>query len=218
LYIDTNGYGSKSNNPTYKIKASFEDSNNINNFDLKFGKEDLSFWNVESDTNILTINFDDIIGATRPEKDSLNKFDQENLLRLKPISLNYCPKLTIKSQYCCGTQSNSSEEKMRSLKQTFLFIESESDNDLYNILNNVALFNKVSVTEQPKKRYLAIVNPISGKGKSFKVYADAKKVFDLSYLNVDLMKTTYYKHAYEFVLSMETNRVKIIFSYFSMTV
>ena len=213
-----NNQGWKGNNQTYTIQASFEDSNNINNFDLKLGKDNLSFWNVESNSNILTISFNDIIGATRPETDSLNEINQVNTLKLHPISLNYCPKLAIKSGYFCGTQSSTSNGKMRSIKQIFIFVESEYDNQLFNILNNIALFNNVSVIEPPKKRYIVFVNPISGKGKSLKKFAEAKKVFDLSHIHIELIKTTHYRHAYEFVLSMETKKVKNFLFIRSMTV
>jgi diacylglycerol kinase family enzyme len=69
--------------------------------------------------------------------------------------------------------------------------------------------NNYSINEIPvKKNYTVFVNPFGGKGKAIKVWEEIKlSFFDKSNIEINLVKTEYYKHAYEYVLKMDFSNV-----------
>lgn len=76
------------------------------------------------------------------------------------------------------------------------------------IINQIALSNRYNINElQCKRKFLAFVNPIGGKGKALKVFNNIKNFFDMSSIEIVLVKTNYYKHAYEYTKSANLQEV-----------
>ena len=182
----------------YNIKAKIGNSKLIHQYTLTFQEDFLSFDN----TNEFSLNYDDIIGA------SIIKDENENgVISLNsPIYLNACPKVVIKSMsyFCIKPTSNLIK---RETFQITIFSEKDDQEQLLNIFNNIGLYNKPMINEPLKKKLLVFVNPTSGKGKSMAKWLEAERVFNLSHVEIELITTQYYRHAYNYVLSLEKKKV-----------
>lgn len=190
---------------TYRIQTISENSKKIMSAILKINKDIISISHDESESELFCILFTDIIGASKLNE-KFNLINGVHLLSDYPSVINYVPKISAYKNCCCSKKLHSIEKK-RSIKQIMIFIEKEHQNELINILNNLALYNKPSKNEPIKKKLLAFVNPISGKGHSLKRWLEAKKVFDLGHVEIELVRTRYYRHAYDFVIALEENKV-----------
>ena len=79
-----------------------------------------------------------------------------------------------------------------------------------HILNSIASKHNYIVGEIPyKRKYIVFINPIGGKGKAIATWNNIREVLDKSYINLQLIRTQYYKHAYELVLKLDRNEVLI---------
>jgi diacylglycerol kinase family enzyme len=66
----------------------------------------------------------------------------------------------------------------------------------------------VILNEIPYKRtYIVLINPIGGKGKALKIWNKIRNIFDISYINIKIVHTQYYKHAYEYILKLDRDHV-----------
>jgi len=188
------------NNKKYCIEAKLHNSKNIDKFTLTFEDQFLIIRN----NNEIKLLYNDIIGATK-STDNL----KEGYQNLKsPIYLNACPKIPEIKSSCCSKETSIFK---RDIIQIAIYAEKEDETNLYNIFNNIALTNKPKLEHPNKKRLLVFVNPTSGKGKCMKKWLEAERVFNLGHVEIQLMKTKYHKHAYDYVLSLEKNVVKLNF-------
>ena len=187
----------------YNLEAKLFNSKTIDKYSLTFGDNLMSFRNENVE---MQLYYNDIIGATKiANKDKLG---YENLKSL--IYLNACPKIPMINTSCCGKETSTFK---REIIQIAIFAENEDETQLFNIFNNIALSNKPKLQEPIKKRLLVFVNPTSGRGKCMEKWLEAERVFNLSHVEVQLMKTKYHKHAYDYVLSLEKSVVKSILDF-----
>jgi len=55
-----------------------------------------------------------------------------------------------------------------------------------------------------------LINPIGGKGKALKIWNQIRNIFYISYINIKIVNTQYYKHAYEYILKLDRDNVYLI--------
>jgi diacylglycerol kinase family enzyme len=61
-----------------------------------------------------------------------------------------------------------------------------------------------------KRTYIVLINPIGGKGKALTIWNQIRNMLDISYINIKLVNTQYYKHAYEYILKLERDHVYLV--------
>jgi diacylglycerol kinase family enzyme len=82
---------------------------------------------------------------------------------------------------------------------------------MLNMINSIASLNKLVINLAPyKRRYIVFINPIGGKGKAIATWSMIREIFDRSYINLQIIRTEHYRHAYDLVLKLEKKEVYLI--------
>ena len=58
-----------------------------------------------------------------------------------------------------------------------------------------------------KRNYIVLINPVGGKGKAIGIWNIIREIMDKSYINLKIVNTEYYKHAYDYVLKLDRGQV-----------
>lgn len=61
-----------------------------------------------------------------------------------------------------------------------------------------------------KRTYIVFINPIGGKGKAITIWNLISNIIDKSFINIKMIYTQYYKHAYEYVSKLDRDQVYLI--------
>ena len=143
---------------------------------------------------------------------NLEKKNEKNstLLNEKEIcALTYFPYITksecnfCKCIFCCQCKCTKSY-KIRELITDYFLIKSDYINTIKECLYHISLPKLHELQSNDRKRkILAFINPIGGKGKALELWERAKKVFTQTKLEIDTIITRQYKEAYNYVLTLD---------------
>ena len=140
---------------------------------------------------------------------SANK-DNESLLNEKEIcSMTYFP-LISKSQcncckclFCCECKLKKNY-KIREFMTDYFLIKTDYIIQIKESLFNISLPKLHELQAKNRKRkILAFVNPIGGKGNALTLWEKAKAILNNSYLDIETIITQHFKEAYNYVLTLD---------------
>ena len=139
-----------------------------------------------------------------------NNKEKSNLLEDKEIcSLSYFPYISkskcncCKCFFCCECKCIK-EYKMRELYTDYFLIKTDNVNQIKESLYKISLPKLHELKSKDRKRkILAFVNPIGGKGIALELWERAKKVLNTSNLEIDTIITQQFKEAYNYVLALD---------------
>ena len=139
-----------------------------------------------------------------------NNKEKSELLDDKEIcSLTYFPYISkskcncCKCIFCCECKCTK-ELKMRELYTDYFLIKNDYINQIKESLYNISLPKLHELKSKDRKRkILAFVNPIGGKGTALELWERAKKVLNNANLELDTIITQQFKEAYNYILTLD---------------
>ncbi|MGL4947766.1 MAG: diacylglycerol kinase family protein, partial [Mycoplasma sp.] len=232
-YINENNIDTKllplwKNEDSHTLKTIYE-CEYLNNKSKKKIIGKLSVSNVDHSISVITkddllmfeINQKDFISfvdeSDIPKKDVDKiytnwKLGQDELLKKALVRIMYIPKNEKSKSNCCkcffGCECRSCTMKYweRDIVMLYFLINKHDVSSItkFIALNTYAKLNELEAVNR-KRRLLIFVNPVSGKGISLKLWEKAKAIWDWAYLDMTLIFTERYKHAYDTVLNADMN-------------
>ena len=165
---------------------------------------------------ILNINFDDFISFKNEndlDSEKVNNIKSQYMEKLiigkQLCKLTFIPKINkskcnlLSCIFCCDCQKNKIYTE-REIYIIYLLIKSNITEEISSSLNFRLKLNELKAKNR-KRKILAFINPISGKGYAINIWKKAKKILLLANLEITEIYTNREKHAYEVVLNLKIN-------------
>ena len=142
----------------------------------------------------------------------INNINKENtsLLNEKEICiLTYFPFISksncnlCKCIFCCDCKCKNNY-KIKEFKTDYLLIKIDYVIQIKKSIYNISLpkLNELQAKNR-KRKILAFVNPMGGKGNALTLWNRAQKIFDQTNLEIDTIITQRFKEAYDYVLTLD---------------
>jgi len=139
-----------------------------------------------------------------------NNKENSTLLNEKDIcSLTYYP-LVSKSEcnccrcfFCCDCKCKKNYS-IREFTTDYFLIKKDYIIQIKKYLYNISLPKLHELQSKDRKRkILAFINPIGGKGNALNIWEKAKKIFTQANLDIDTIITQQFKEAYNYILTLD---------------
>ena len=141
---------------------------------------------------------------------NIKNIEQNDLLSQKEIcSLTYFP-LTSKSEcnfckclFCCNCKCRNKYE-IREFNTDYYLIQTDYIIQIKKYIQSISLpkLNELQAKNR-KRKILAFINPIGGKGNALTLWDKAEKIFEQTDIEIDKIITTEFKQAYNYVLTLD---------------
>jgi sphingosine kinase len=192
------------------IKNDKEDANDKVKYISLKGIDQIDFVSFLSQEDIKEDKLNEIKNSILSNKDK-NK-ESDNLLSSKIIcSLTSFPNIS-KSQcnfckclFCCDCKCRNNY-MIREFNTDYFLIESDDIKLIKNILYSISLpkLNELQAKNR-KRKILAFINPIGGKGNALSLWERAENIFKQTDIEIDKIITNEFKQAYNHVLTLDPN-------------
>ena len=161
----------------------------------------------QEDINEVKIN--EIKNSLFLETNDINKENSSLLNKEEICSLTYYP-FILKSAcnccrcfFCCDCKCKNNYS-IREFTTDYFLIKKDYIIQIKKYLYNISLpkLNKLQSKDR-KRKILAFINPIGGKGNALNIWEKAKKIFIQANLDIDTIITQQFKEAYNYILTLD---------------
>jgi sphingosine kinase len=191
------------------IEEKKEKINDEDNFIYLRTIEQIDFVSFLSQEDIKEEKINDIRNKIILNK-NIKNIEQNDLLSQKEIcSLTYFP-LTSKSEcnfckclFCCNCKCRNKYE-IREFNTDYYLIQTDYIIQIKKYIQSISLpkLNELQAKNR-KRKILAFINPIGGKGNALTLWDKAEKIFEQTDIEIDKIITTEFKQAYNYVLTLD---------------
>jgi len=141
---------------------------------------------------------------------NIKNIEQNDLLSQKEIcSLTYFPLMSksecnfCKCLFCCNCKCRNKYE-IREFNTDYYLIQTDYIIQIKKYIQSISLpkLNELQAKNR-KRKILAFINPIGGKGNALTLWDKAEKIFQQTDIEIDKIITTEFKQAYNYVLTLD---------------
>ena len=141
---------------------------------------------------------------------NIKNIEQNDLLSQKEIcSLTYFPLMSksecnfCKCLFCCNCKCRNKYE-IREFNTDYYLIQTDYIIQIKKYIQRISLpkLNELQAKNR-KRKILAFINPIGGKGNALTLWDKAEKIFEQTDIEIDKIITTEFKQAYNYVLTLD---------------
>ena len=141
---------------------------------------------------------------------NIKNIEQNDLLSQKEIcSLTYFPLMSksecnfCKCLFCCNCKCRNKYE-IREFNTDYYLIQTDYIIQIKKYIQSISLpkLNELQAKNR-KRKILAFINPIGGKGNALTLWDKAEKIFEQTDIEIDKIITTEFKQAYNYVLTLD---------------
>ena len=141
-----------------------------------------------------------------------NNIENDKLLSQKEIcSLTYFPLVSksncnfCKCLFCCDCKCRNNY-RIREYYTEYFLIQNDYVTQIKKYIYEISLpkLNELQAKNR-KRKFLAFINPVGGKGNSLTLWAKAENIFANTEIEIDKIITSGYKEAYNHVLTLDPN-------------
>ena len=141
-----------------------------------------------------------------------NNIEKDKLLSQKEIcSLTYFPLVSksncnfCKCLFCCDCKCRNNY-RIREYYTEYFLIQNDYVTQIKKYIYEISLpkLNELQAKNR-KRKFLAFINPVGGKGNSLTLWAKAESIFANTEIEIDKIITSGYKEAYNHVLTLAPN-------------
>ena len=205
---------------TIEVKLSTNDKNiedkkeilnNEENFIHLKTIDQIDFVSFLSQEDIKEEKINDIRNKIISNKNNKN-IEQDNLLSQNEIcSLTYFPLMSksecnfCKCLFCCDCKCRNNY-RIREFNTDYFLIQIDYISQIKKCIYDISLpkLNELQAKNR-KRKILAFINPIGGKGNALTLWDRAEKIFAQTDIEIDKIITTQFKQAYNYVLTLDPN-------------
>ena len=165
-------------------------------------KDFISFMSQEEISDIKINEIKNLIKSDRKENESLlNEKEICSITYFPFISKSQCN--CCKCLFCCECKLKKNYE-IREFMTDYFLIKTDYIIQIRESLFNISLPKLHELQAKNRKRkILAFVNPIGGKGNALTLWEKAKTILSQSYLDIETIITQHFKEAYNYVLTLD---------------